>query len=106
MTKKLVALLFVAILALAAQAQEVKTFQGTFVEVEQGDYFHLNCKDAKGQVRSFWMIAPSPTFDPLLETPEKFRGKKIEVKYHTVKRDIPENGGPMELDEVISIRIP
>lgn len=88
----------------ADDAGQVNVTKGTFVEIEWGDYPHFNMKDEKGEDVSFWLAPDLPD-----DQYEKFesgdkKGAKIEVKWRTIERDIPENGGMMELEEVFEIK--
>lgn len=87
-----------------AAAADEKVTQGTFVEVEWGDYPHFNMTNDKGEEISFW-LAPDLPSDQIekFESGEK-KGAKIEVKWRVAKRDIPESGGMMELEEIFAIR--
>lgn len=81
-----------------------QVFVGKFVEIQVGDYAHLNVVDGKGNERSFWVSGDS-SFEPFLEQPEKYRGKQVKVHWHKVKRNIPEAGGEMEIEEATSIEL-
>lgn len=103
MKRALVLVITLALMSLALAA-DTSTMKATFLGIEQGDYFHLNVKDDKGEERSFW-ISSDDSFKPFLDKPESYAGKKVEVTWHRVKREIPEAGGEMEIDEAVSIRL-
>ena len=82
---------------LDAPLGKVQTFEGTFQGLEEGDYLHLNVQGASGPT-SFWcMDAACEGWD------EKPTGTRIKVIWKKVKENIPEAGGEMELEMVISI---
>lgn len=82
------------------------TLKGTFVEVQEGDYLHFMVKDEKGELRSFWLSddIPEAEWMPFL-TQAHPPGTKVEVKWKTVVKNIPESGGDMELEEAQEIYI-
>ena len=94
-----------AALPLAALAKPVvHVLEGKFLRVEQGDYVHLVVRDAKGEERTFF-VGPDRSFESLLEHPERLRGTRVRVRWHTVKRNIPEAGGPMDIEEALSLQV-
>lgn len=93
------------VLLSAPTMAEVSTLTGTFVGVSMGDYAHLQVRDAKGQERSFFVLTGDKSFEPFLESPQNYRGRRIRLKWRRVERNIPEAGGPMEIDEAISIQL-
>lgn len=101
MKKTLLTIALTGMLAFAAQAEVLK---GTFAGIDQGDYVHLNVKNEKGELQSFW-LTQDKSFTPFVENPKKFQGKKVEVTWHKVTRDIPEAGGKMEIEEATSIKL-
>ncbi len=81
-----------------------KTSKGTFKEISWGDYAHFILVNEKGEEEDFWIANDLPT-----ETVEKYesnkaKGNKIEIKWRTVRRNIPEAGGEMEINEVFEVR--
>lgn len=92
-----------ATLLLAAPAK-TSSIEAAFQGVEVGDYVHLNVKDDKGVQRSFW-ITRDASFTPFVEHPEKFKNRRVKITWRTVRRDIPENGGPLTINEATSIKL-
>ena len=80
-----------------------ETTVGTFQKVEFGDYAHLIIIDEKGETRSFW-LGNDPALKTLITNSEEYQNRKIRVEWHLVKRNIPEAGGPMKIEEVISVK--
>lgn len=86
-----------------AKAGEAKTTDGTFVRIDEGDYFHFVIKDAKGEEVSFFILKGDKSVDKVTDEPEKFAGKKCRVKWKTSTENIPEAGGKMEIDQILSV---
>ena len=83
---------------------DVKITKGTFVGMEWGDYLHFNMKNEAGEEISFFVFDLPEDQITAFEKPE-MAGKAIEVKWKTSKRDIPESGGEMELDEILEVKL-
>lgn len=79
--------------------------EGTYVGIEQGDYFHLNIVTDKGDEVSYFILHPDKTFDPFLKNPEKFAKKKVRVTWESKEENIPEAGGKMQVDSALSIEL-
>jgi hypothetical protein len=101
---------FVMFFCLLANIQEVtaqkktlvskpitKTVTGTFVKIEQGDYFYL-ILNKNGEDVSIRVDKPDVVYKKLDGNPETFVGRKIKVVYETKKINVPEAGGMMEVD--------
>ena len=100
---KNLALLTLLLLAIALPvAADPQLMHGKVAGIEQGDYVHLNFEDDEGETHSFFLSNDS-SFQQMIEFPEKFTGREATLRWHTVVRDIPENGGKTEIDEAISI---
>jgi hypothetical protein len=93
---RLIAAFVLLALASSALAGSPKsgTTEGTFVGIEQGDYAHFQIKDKKGKDDSFIILRPDKSVQPFLDTPAKFKGRKVRV--HWKEQTIPEAGGPMK----------
>ncbi len=105
MRKLCILVLWVALATiLPAAPAKTSSLQGTFLNVEVGDYVHINVKDDKGATRSFW-ITPDGSFTPFVEHPESYKNRRVKVTWRTVRRDIPEHGGPMTINEATSIKL-
>ena len=65
---------------------------------------HLNMKSEEGEELSFFVFDVAPDELSALETPGS-EGKNIEAKWKTVTKNIPEAGGDMELDELVSVKV-
>lgn len=93
-------LFIVLLLGLVAWADSVLT--GTLREVQVGDYYHLVIRDAKGKDHELW-VGNDKSFDGLVKSPEKFKGRRVKVRWHTVEKEIPEAGGKIKIDEATAI---
>jgi len=87
----------------AAPAKKAKTLEGTFVGIEQGDYFHWNMKTADGEERSFFILKPDESVNKMVDKPEAFVGKKCRITWKTSTENIPEAGGKMEVEQILSV---
>lgn len=93
-------LVIALLLGLVARADLILT--GTVREVQVGDYYHLVVRDAKGKDHNFF-VGKDKSFDALVKNPEKFKGRKVKVRWHTVEREIPEAGGKLKIDEATAV---
>jgi hypothetical protein len=76
---------------------------GTFKGIEQGDYGHWNMADSEGKEISFFILQPDESVDKALADPDAFVGKKCTVKWKKSKEDIPEAGGVIEVEQILSV---
>lgn len=81
--------------------EKTETAEGVFLGVVWGDYAHWTMRATDGTKLSFFIHGSAG--ESTLEAPEKFVGKKCRVKWRRVTRFIPEAGGDMELDEMLSV---
>jgi hypothetical protein len=65
---------------------------GIFSGTEQGDYLHLDVKQADGEVATFFVITKDPSLDAILTEPAKSKGAKIRVYWTEKMQLIPEAG--------------
>jgi hypothetical protein len=101
--KTTVSLLLVLLCCLTAAAQ-TQTLTGTFDSLEFGDYAHVNIADQRGEIHSFW-LGNDPSLSKFVDHPEKYQGAPVKVHWHAVKRNIPEAGGEMEIEEAFRIEL-
>lgn len=99
---------FVAALKKGKAAGKPKTaatqaIEGTFVGVEQGDYGHWNMRVKGGEDASFFILRPDASVEKVLEKPEAYAGKKCRVTVKKSMENIPEAGGKMEVEQVLSV---
>lgn len=81
----------------------LQTTSGTFTGIEEGDYAHWNMKTDKGEEVSYFILKPDASIEKVLENPKPFIGKKCAVKWKASKENIPEAGGKIDLEQVVSV---
>lgn len=100
-------LLFMGLVGITSEdvlaADKEKTLSGTFQGIEQGDYFHWKMTDKKGNEHSFFILATDGSIDAVVDAPEKFVGKACSVKWKSSNVEIPEAGGKMDIDQILSV---
>ena len=82
----------------------VQTTTGSFKGIEQGDYGHWNMTDAAGKELSFFILQPDASVDKVLEDAVPFVGKSCEIQWKKSKEDIPEAGGAMMIEQILSVK--
>lgn len=85
------------------KAVALKTTAGTFQGIEEGDYSHWRLKTAAGKEITFFILSPDDSVDKVLKKPESYIGKKCSVKWKTTKEKIPEAGGVMDVEQIVSV---
>lgn len=103
MQKSLITIALSILLTIVAFAQS-NVLTGKFVDLQMGDYAHVEILDAAGESRNFW-LGSDPSLNKVVEHPEWYRGKKVKVTWHKVTRNIPEAGGNMEIEEITRLEV-
>lgn len=80
-----------------------KVTEGTFTGIEEGDYFHWNMKSKDGEELSFFILKPDASVDKVLENADAYRGKKCRITWKKSKEKIPEAGGTMDVEQILSV---
>jgi hypothetical protein len=77
--------------------------EGTFVEMQEGDYMHFVMKDGLGNLRSFFLAKelPSAEWEPYLEGGKQ--GTKVAVTWRKVDRYLEAAGAINAIEEVVRI---
>ncbi|WAC19875.1 hypothetical protein OVA24_00600 [Luteolibacter sp. SL250] len=65
---------------------------GTFAGTEQGDYLHLDLKQADGSIETYFVLKPDAPLEQLLKDGDAAKGRKIRVHWTEKMQDIPEAG--------------
>jgi hypothetical protein len=78
---------------------------GTFIEIEQGDYFYFKIKPENGDEKSLMVLKGDDTYEKIAANPDKFKGAKVKVTWEAKKQNIPEAGGEMDIEEYIKAEI-
>jgi hypothetical protein len=81
-----------------------KLTDGTFLGVEEGDYFHWKMRTADGVEVSYFILKPDTSVDKTLENPTAYVGKKCRVTWKKSTENIPEAGGKMEIEQILSVQ--
>ena len=71
--------------------------------IEEGDYFHWNMTSKSGEELSFFLLKTDDAIDKVVENPKAYIGKKCRVTWKKSTENIPEAGGKMEIDSVVSV---
>jgi hypothetical protein len=91
-------------LAEKAKAEKTQILEGTFVRIDEGDYFHWVIKPTEGEERSFFILnPPDASVDKVVEEPAAFVGKKCRITWKASKEEIPEAGGKIDIEQVLSV---
>lgn len=85
------------------KAAAAKVAEGTFAGIEEGDYFHWNMTSKGGEELSFFLLKTDDAIDKVVENPKAYIGKKCRVTWKKSTENIPEAGGKMEIDSVVSV---
>ncbi len=83
------------------EEEGIKTLTGTFVGIEQGDYFYFQIEISQGEARSFMVLQPDEVYEKVAEDVEQYIGKQVKVYWKTTKENIPEAGGEIEVEKYI-----
>lgn len=86
----------------AESAVKSKSTDGTFVRIDEGDYFHWVIS-TKGEELSFFILHADAAVEKVIEDPEKYVGKKCRVLWKESMEDIPEAGGKMKVKQILSV---
>jgi hypothetical protein len=80
-----------------------QTIEGTFTGIEQGDYAHWNLREADGTARSFFILQTDAAIDRVLADPQEYEGRPCRIRWERRTENIPEAGGPMEIDVILAV---
>lgn len=82
---------------------QTQTTAGKFVRVDEGDYFHWVMTDGSGEEVSFFILNPDASVESVLNEPESYVGRKCRITWKKSMEDIPEAGGKLEVEQVLSV---
>jgi len=97
------AAVFFAGISVAAETDGAEMLEGTFTGIEQGDYAHWKMREKDGTERSFFILQTDEAIDRVLADPQEYEGRSCRVRWERRKEEIPEAGGPMEIDVLLSV---
>lgn len=80
-----------------------KLTDGTFLGIEEGDYFHWKMRTADGDEVSYFILKPDASVDKVIENPEAHIGKKCRVTWKASTENLPEAGGKAEIEQILSV---
>jgi len=88
----------------AKSAKTQGTAEGTFLRIDEGDYFHFVMKDKKGEEQSYFILKPDPSVETVIDSPEKYVGKKCRVTFLESEEFLPEAGQKMKISQVLKVK--
>lgn len=80
-----------------------KLTDGVFLGIEEGDYAHWKMRTVDGDEVSYFILKPDATVDKVLEKPGAHIGKRCRVTWKKSTENIPEAGGKIEVEQVLSV---
>ncbi|MBB5039011.1 hypothetical protein [Prosthecobacter dejongeii] len=85
------------------QAGKTQVTEGIFLGIEQGDYSHWQLRTSTGKELSLFVLQPDSSLDKALENSQAFKGRKCKVTWKQSIEDIPEAGGKIEVEQILSV---
>jgi len=86
-----------------AESKGGQTAEGVFTGIEQGDYAHFKLRESDGTERSFFILQTDSAIERLLADPQEYEGRACRVRWERRSENIPEAGGPMEIDVLLGV---
>lgn len=84
-------------------AAATSTIEGTFVGIEEGDYFHWKMRTKSGEEVSYFVLRPDAAVEKVTSNPKSYRGRACRVTIKKTTENIPEAGGKMEVEQIVSV---
>lgn len=84
-------------------AAALQTKEGTFLGIEEGDYAHWMMRTADGEETSFFVLRPDASVEKVLETPDKYKGRKCRIQWKSSMENLPEAGGKTQVEQILSV---
>jgi len=94
---------FVSALKSKSTSKAPQTIEGVFVGIEEGDYFHWNMRNTQGDDLSFFILKTDASVDKVIDNPQAFTGKKCRITWKKSAENIPEAGGKMQIEQILSV---
>ncbi len=82
---------------------ESGTVEGVFTGIEEGDYAHWKLREADGTERSFFVLQTNDAINRVFADPQEYEGRACRVRWERRSENIPEAGGPMEIDVLLGV---
>lgn len=79
------------------------TTEGIFLGIEWGDYAHWTMSLGQKKEVSYFILQPDATVEKVLENPEDFHGRKCRVVWKKTTENLPEAGGQVEVEQMVSV---
>jgi hypothetical protein len=89
----------------AAEKGPVQWVDGVFQGFEEGDYVYL-LLEVDGELQSFMVRQVDEAVDILMADPDSHIGQTISIGWRTAMEDIPEAGGRISVDSLVTVRVP
>lgn len=86
-----------------ASAGELRTTEGKFLGIEQGDYAHWKMQTTDGREVSYFVLRPDASVDKVVDNPNPFVGRKCRVSWKTTTENFEEAGGKVTVDQIVSV---
>jgi hypothetical protein len=87
-------------------AAALQTMEGTFLGIEEGDYAHWMMRTKDGGETSFFVLRPDASVEKVLESPDKYKGKKCRIQWKSSMENLPEAGGKTKVEQILSVEWP
>lgn len=81
----------------------LKSTVGTFLGIEEGDYFHWKMRTEAGEEVSYFMLRPDASLDRVVENPEEFKGRKGRVFWKRTSEKLYDSPDPMEVEQIVTV---
>lgn len=95
--------LYIGALADGAESKGGQTAEGVFTGIEQGDYAHFKLREKDGTELSFFILKTDTAIDRVLADPQEYEGHACKVRWERRSENIPEAGGPMEINVLLGV---
>jgi hypothetical protein len=86
-----------------AKPKAAQVATGIFTGLEEGDYTHWLMKTEGGKELSLFILKPDASVEKVLKSPKAYKGKKCRVQWKSSTEKIPEAGGDMKVDQILSV---
>ena len=79
------------------------TMEGMFLGIEEGDYAHWQMRTKTGEEVSLFILRPDASVEKVIANPKSYRGRACRVTFKKTTENIPEAGGKMEVEQIVSV---
>lgn len=92
-----------ALLGMIDATKSSRFAEGEFSGLEPGDYIHWKMKLRGGEERSFFVLRPDSSVEKVLAHPDEYQGRPCRIRWERRSENLPEAGGPMEIDVLLGV---